>query len=233
MPRIRVSLVVAGLCLAVVAPALAESPKPLAVLSLASYDDARFNVESVGFVAESPEMPTSLSSLIRLYAQGRELTSLDASKPWGAVIQLADGKLSAYGFAPVTDPESLAWDLDEYIDSTTEVGDGVYKVVGTEPGKQLYAKVVDGWIFAADCPEALDSVPADPATLLEGANKKYDVAVRLVLKNVPADAGKEILAKLDETVGPTLRAMSCGKTVEILGKMAWHLDEVTLGWSKR
>jgi len=232
MLRCRVGWLALGLCLAMALPVLAESPKPLVILSMSGYEASECDPEAVGFVGEAPEMPVWLESMFRLYANGRDSQGLDDSRPWGAVIQHGSG-LSAYGFVPVKDAETLSWELSEYIQSQTEVGDGIYQVVGTEPGKMLYAKVTDKWIFASDCAETLESTPADPAKLLDGMNKQYDVAVRVVLKNIPSDAGEEILAKLDETLGPTLRGLSCDKTVEILGKMAVALDEVTFGWSKR
>lgn len=232
MLKSRVGWLALGLSLAMALPALAESPKPLVVLSLSGYEASECDPASVGFVAEAPDMPVWLESMFALYAKGRDSEGLDASRPWGAVIQHGS-RLSAYGFVPVSNAETLSWELSEYIQSQTEVGDGIYKVVGTEPGKTLYAKVTDKWIYASDCPETLETVAADPAGLLDGMNKQYDVAVRLVLKNVPSDAGEEILAKLDETLGPTLRALSCEQTVKILGKIAVALDEVTFGWSKR
>jgi hypothetical protein len=174
-------------------------------------------------------MPTWMSSMFRLYAEGRDVYALDKSRPWGAVVNGGD-KLTAYGFLPARDAESLSWELDEFIDSVSDVGSGIHKVVGTEAGKTLYAKEQNGWLFVADCETCLENVPADPTALLDGMDKEYDVAVRLLLKNVPADDGDKILAELDKTIGPTLRKMTSDKTVEILGKAAFALDEVTLGW---
>ncbi len=190
------------------------------------------NVAEVGFVQESPEMPVWLSSMFRLYAEGQDLQGLDRSRPWGAVIQRGDG-LSAYGFVPVSDAETLGYELNEFIASRTEVGSGVYKVQGYESGQQLFAKESQGWLFISDNPDTLASVPWNPAQEIRDMNTQYDVAVRLQLNNVPAEAGKQLLSELDERLGPTLRQMSSDQTVEILGQMAMHLDEVTLGWSKR
>ena len=179
--------------------------------------------------AKSPEMPTWLASTFKLYAEGRGVNGLDGTRPWGAVI-FGGEKLRAYAFVPVTDAESLSWELDEYIDSVTDIGGGIQKVVGTEEGAELYAMEQGGWLFVSDCEWCLENVVYDPTKLLDGMNKDYDVAVRLVLKNVPADEGHKILAKLDKVMGPTLRKMTSDETVEILGEAAFALDEVTLGW---
>jgi hypothetical protein len=170
--------------------------------------------------------------MIQLYAEGQDAGGLDRGRPWGVVVQHGD-QLTAYGFVPVTDAQWLADELYEYVESTSEVSPGVYQVRGTEPGKQLYAKESNGWLFVSDCPEGLANVPLDPTQQLDGIHKQYDVGLRLQLNHVPAKAGKKILAELDKTVGSALRQMTSDKTVNILGEVAFALDEVTLGWSVR
>ncbi len=229
----RSALLVVGLCLIVAGPAMAKSPKPLAVLSLSSHRDANFNTGSVDFVAQAEEMPTWLSSTLQLFAQGQGLPGLDASRPWGAVVQRSDSGLSGYAFIPIRDAEQLAWDLSDYIDSRSEVAYGIYKIVGTEPGKQLYVKEAGAWLFVSDCPKCLGAITGDPTRLLDGMDKQYDVALRLTLKNVPAEHGEKILAMLDKTVGTVLRKKLSGDTMNILGKTAFALDEVTFGWSEK
>jgi len=209
----------------------AKSPQPLVVLSLSSYDDVAGEIESIAKLAEAPEMPTWLSGMLKLYGEGKEAGGLDKSRPWGAVIQLGDG-LSAYGFFPVTDPETLSWELGDYIRDVEDVGDGIYKVIGEEEGKQLYALPSNGWLFIADCPDVLATVPSDPAKLLRGLNTQYDAALRFELKNVPADHGKKLLAFLDKKLGAALRKGASEQTMEIIGGAAYALDQVTLGWSE-
>ncbi len=224
---------VLSVCLIVAAPAVAEDTKPLAVLSLTSHSDANFNPSSVDFVADADEMPTWLSSTLQLFAEGRGVWGLDASRPWGAVVQRTGSALSAYAFIPVDDPEGLAWELSDYIESQTEVAYGIYRIVGTEPGKQLYAREANGWLFVSDCPKCLATVNSNPIELLDDMHKQYDVALRISVKNVPAREGDKILSTIDSTLGTVLRKKLSGQSMNILGEAAFALDEVTLGWSKK
>lgn len=209
-----------------------ENQKPLAVLALSSHNDLACDTSTIGEIGENSDMPAWLASMFRLYDEGREgVYGLDNSRPWGAVVQRGDG-LSAFGFVPVTDAEELAWELSSFIQSRTEVGAGVYKVVGTQ-GEQLYAKPVGDWLVVSDSADALATAPAAPAQLLGDMNTRYDVALRLELKNVPAEHGKKLLAMLDDKLGSTLRRVASEETMESLGKVAYGLDEVTLGWSPR
>lgn len=217
------------------ATALADSAKPLVVLSMSSYDGLVANADSVTEVANVDKMPTWMQSMIRLFAEGNQVAGIDETKPWGAVIQLKDGKLSAYGFVPVSDPETLRDELSDYIASTVEWGYGVYKVEGTETGKSLYAKPTDGgYIIVSDKSDTLNDTPDDPAKLLEGLDKQYDFAIRINTCNIPAEHGRKLLGKikenLDENYG--LTALVPEKTLQILGAAAWELDQITLGWTK-
>ena len=128
-------------------------------------------------------------------------------------------KVSAYGFVPVTDAETLGYELSEFIDDRTEVSPGIYKVEGRQAGQQLYAKESGGWLFISDSAETLASVPWDPARELGGMDGQYDVAVRLQLNNVPAEAGKKILAELDKSIGAALR--TCLRTKPSRSSARW------------
>ena len=225
-------LLSAGLLVTVSVPTLAESPKPRVILSMASYDQVKMATDDVAFVKDTPGMPTWLGSFFALYAQGRDVAGLCHKRPWGAVLQGTD-KLSAYAFVPVTDVEQLRTELASHIKSVTDVGNGVYKVEGVEEGKQIYARVANGWVFASDRAEALENVCSDPVKLIDGMDQTYDVALRLAIKNIPAEQGRKILDHLDKLLGERLRKRMSPGMVELLGKAAFELDEVTFGWSKR
>ena len=145
-------------------PLFAREHKPLVVLSLSSHDAAKSATESINCVKDMQKLPTWLSSLLALYAQGQEVSGLDKSRPWGAVVQYGE-KVAAYGFLPITSIDALASELSGYISSTTDLGDGTYHVLGTEAGKELYAKQSGDWLFVSDSAENLADVPADPTKL--------------------------------------------------------------------
>ncbi len=220
-----------GFSLSLASHVWAAPPKSLAVLSLASYDQAKFDPNSMAFVTHTPDMPTWLSGLLRLYSEGTPLAGLDHARPWGAVVQIDQG-LSAYAFVPVTDAETLLSELYEHVDSAEDIGGGMYHVVGTDKSQELYAKLVGNWLFVADSTRCLANVPDQPTSLLDGLNQKYDVALRLVTSNIPADKGQKILAQLDRWFGPALRQRTSEATVQMLGKAAQSLADVTFGWSR-
>jgi hypothetical protein len=205
--------------------------KPLVVLSLASHNAIQSDASELGDVGKAKEMPTWLGSMLKLFAEGKNASGLDASRPWGAVIQLGDD-LSAFGFVPITDAESLSWEIYSYIKETIDLGNNTYKIIGTESGKELYAKDCGQWLFVSDSPKTLESVPSDPTRLLGGLNRQYDLALRFELKNIPSEQGQEIIALLDKTLGPVLRQHASEATMDIIGEALDVLDQATLGWSE-
>ncbi|MEA1950620.1 MAG: hypothetical protein U9N87_04505, partial [Planctomycetota bacterium] len=161
---------------AAVGPALADDAKPLVVMSLADYDGLVVEASALKNLAQAEKMPAWLQSMLQLYIEGGTLTSLDSTRPWGAVVQIDDSdKLSGYCFFPVSDPEGLLIDLSEFIDGSSDVGNGIYRVDSAKDDKFLYAKVTeDGWIIAGDDADVLADAPSDPGKLIKGLNKQYD-----------------------------------------------------------
>jgi hypothetical protein len=231
MMRKGILLLSAGMVLSTTMATLADDSKPRAILSLASQDKVKMATEEVSCIKEAPGAPTWMSSFFELYARGGEVSGLSSNRPWGIVLEGTE-EFTGYAFVPVTDVEDLRYDLEQYISSTIDEGNGIYKVVGAQPGKELYARESGGWLFVSDCVKVLENVGGDPSRMIEGMDKTYDVAVRLALKSLPAKQGRQVLDGLDKTVGATLRKATSNRAVELLGEAAMKLEEVTIGWGK-
>ncbi len=225
------SVLIAALAACFLAPATVHGAKPIAVLSLTSHQALEGDTDGIGEMAKVSDLPTWLASMLKLFAEGQDASGLDASRPWGVVLQLDDG-LSAYGFVPIRDAEYLLWDLEEYIDETEEVGTDTYRVTGTEPGKQLYARVKGSWVYVADSREDLDDVAADPAALLSGLDKKYDVALCLETKNIPEKEGRALINLLGDKFGSVIRRHASEDALNFLGEALYASEQVTMGWKK-
>lgn len=221
----------AALTAGLVVPTAVEAAglKPIAVLSLTAHQDLQGNTAGIGELAKVSDLPTWLSSMLTLFAEGKDVNGLDAARPWGVVLQLGDG-LSAYGFVPVNDPEGLRWALGSYIKEMKEVGQGVYHVVGTEPGKELYARLSGDWIYVAATPKDLAYVATNPATLLGGLEKKFDAALRVETRNIPEKEGRAIINLLGEKLGSVIRQHASDQAVNFLGQALFASEQVVMGW---
>lgn len=215
--------------LGVMTPATADAAKPIAVLSLTSHQDLQGDTDGIGELAKVSDLPTWLSSMFKLFAEGQGASGLDSTRPWGVVLQLGDG-LSAYGFVPIRDAEYLLWDIEDHIKDTEDLGGGIYRVTGTEAGKQLYARVDAQWIYVAERSEDLSDVASNPAALLGGLDKKYDAALCVETKNIPEREGRAIINLLGDKFGGIIRQHASEQALNFLGEALFASEQVVMGW---
>ena len=215
-------------------PALAGDAKPLAVLSLADHNGLTVEASALTNLAETPQVPVWLESMLRLYIEGGDLISLDATRPWGAVLQIDGEDLSAYAFVPVSSAEGLLDELANHIDDPTDVGDGVYRIDSSTDDKHVFVKVTKGWIIVSDSTDVLVDAPADPGKLIEGLNKNYDFALQVNIANIPSYHGQFALETLKTQLSDqfNVEALVPEKTLDVIFKAMANLDQVTLGWSR-
>jgi hypothetical protein len=219
--------------------------KPVAVVSLGSYDKLIGNVELAGKLAGRPNLAKGLEGMLAVVTQGRGLAGLDKTRPWGVVIQTDGSKLGGYAFLPLSDFQKFKEVLQPYIQKVEDLGDGLYKVQGKGPRQVVYVKQKpSGWLLACDKSEGLAHTPDNPIELLDGLEKQYDLAVRLMLSNVPTQQRDALIAKLRERAEKdlqrrpaedeqqyTIRKMLGRMLLKAALSMVEDLDTVTLGWS--
>ena len=115
---------------------------------------------------------------------------------------------------------------------------------GGDDRTTAFVKLQGNWAFVAPSPEMLANVPADPTTLLAGLEKKYDLAVRASVKNVPpmfrqmATAQMQIGAQMGMQQLPdesdeeyAVRAKVAREMVDQVVTLINELDDVLLGWT--
>jgi len=162
---------------------LAQGPTPIAVISISGYDELRGDLEMIGKLGGTPELAKMVEGLIAMGTGGRGLAGLDKAKPLGAVVYIDGDDFPVIGFIPVTNLKSLLQALSAPLGEAKDAGDGVYEIrAGENP---LYVKEKGGWAFIAPEKELLDKAPADPMKLLAGQEKKYDLAARISMKDLP------------------------------------------------
>ncbi len=156
--------------------------KPAAVVSIASYDTLLKDVDFVGQLADMPDASKGVEGLLAFVTQGKGLQGLDKTKPLGVAVYLPGGNPTVVAFVPVTDLKSLLALTQQPIQES----DGVFQY--TSPfGVALYAQQKGGWAIISQNKDALGTAPADPSTLLDGLDKKYALAIRANIQNIPAE----------------------------------------------
>jgi len=221
-------------------PASAAAPKPVAVVSVAAYDELKGDLEMVGRIIDDPTLATRMEGLLKFFTKDKGLEGLDKTKPLGAAIFLDGEKPSGYAFLPVSDFDQLLDVLKPYLGEVKDLGDGLYEVSGK--GKPACLKVQDGWVFVSDRREMLCDVPDDPAKLLAGLHRRFDLGIRINATNVPDAVRQKLLGRMERDLAKELErkpdeddveyALRKGVTKKFLGALATginDLDQVTLG----
>ncbi len=220
--------------------ASAQEAKPVAVISITSYDTLVADVKFVGQLAETPDLDKALEGLIAFGTKGQGLKGLDKSKPLGAAVYFEGGMPSATVFVPTSDLKGL---LTTVLPAPPEEKDGVMEI-SPPNGQTVYAVQKGAWAFISNNKESLKATPADPTTLLDGLDKNYAVAVRFNIHNIPEETrnmGVQIfkstleasLAKKegeDETTFE-LRKKFAENQMKQIETFAKDLDAFTMGWA--
>lgn len=246
MNRLLRSLSVFGLALAgtllPLASMLAQdsSPdKPVAVVSVASYDQLMKDLSYLTAASGRPEVGNIIQFVSEPFAR-----HMDTERPAGVLFTIADGDPKGVGFLPIPDFDELLKVVREKFGAEVEeLDNGIMRVTLSQ---NVYIKQQGEWVFFTDAVRNLNQLPADPSSYLDGLDSKYDVSIRLMVQNIPEDlrdlALKQIKAGLEMQLDPALGG-GIGELDEDLARklqknwlesitmLIHETDELTMGWA--
>ncbi len=176
-----------GLVLALAPSAMAQAPaepaKPIAVVGLTSYDELMQDADYLGGLLGQPGASQMAEMMLQQMTMGKGLAGLDKSRPLGVIVQ-ASGMAPSFGIClPVSDQAALLGVAGGFGAQTQDMGNGVTQV--TMMGQDGYAKNTGTWTLLSMAPDALESLPADPGTVLGPLTTEYDLAFQVNVQNLP------------------------------------------------
>ncbi len=246
MKKIIHSMFSAALVLSALAMALSLSTaaelKPVVAVSFSGYSELMADVEAFGKLSGRPELSKTLEGMLAMVTQGQGLTGLDQKQPLGAVI-LSDGseEFTTYGFVPVSDLKQLMGLMkNPMTNEAPKVDNGVYEIpLGME---SIYVTQKGKWAYVAQKKETFQTVADDPTALLGDLPKKYLLAVRATVKNIPEPvrqkgiAGIQMLMQMAMMRTPgesdaqyATRTAMMKQNIDQIEILSKELDEVMLG----
>lgn len=221
----------------------ADERKPVVVVSFSGYDRLLGDIDVIGRLSDIPHMSQGVEMLLQLLTQGKGLAGLDKTRPWGVVL-LTDGEqFTPYGFLPVTDLKQLV----EVAKSNPQLADmimlddGVYEI--ETGGPPIYAKQKGKWAVLTHEKEHLANAPTDPLKLFNELPDKYNLAVRVLINNLPDQFREQLLAQLQAVVqvgmaqmpnedeaGHNARVVAIKQTLDQIVMLVNEAEDFTLGW---
>jgi hypothetical protein len=216
-----------------------QEAKPVITVAFSGYEELISDLNFVGNLAGSPQLGANLEMATLLATGGRELKSLDRSKPWGGVVYADGPQFRGLAFVPLADLEELKGILETNAVEMEEV-DGC--LAASVNGQNVYLKSEGGWIFVSGKSANLENLPEDPAAALGGLQESYNLALRLDVQNVPQEMRDMLLSLLEMGMqgGMTqmpgesgqqyaLRTKMASQTLEQLKRAVNELDAIQLG----
>jgi len=159
--------------------AQAQELKPVAVVAIASVEEM---LADIGYITTTAGMEDA-GKTARLF--GSALTAgIDKKRPAGMYVIPKDGDFHAIAFIPVSNLKQLLEIHKEYVGEPRDAGDGILEI-GMD--RTAFVKEQGGWAFIAESSEHLTGLPKDPAALLGDLAKKYNIAGKVLVQNVPQE----------------------------------------------
>jgi hypothetical protein len=183
-------LVALVLLAAPAAPALAQTFKPVAVVSIASIKET---LADVGYITKTAGMEDAGKSAS--FFASALTTGIDKEKPLGLYVVPKAGDFHAVAFIPL-EPNGLSTILKvhkEQVGEPKDAGNGILEI-GTD--RTAFVREQGSWAFIAESKEHLANLPPDPAALLAALPTKYNIAGKLMIQNIPEDLRKMAISEI-------------------------------------
>jgi hypothetical protein len=173
------ALMLVALCSAPLTTAKAQTLKPVAVVSVASIKE---NLADIAYVTRTAGMP-DYGDTAKFFA-GALTAGIDKERPIGMYVVPQGGEFHGIAFIPL-EPNGLQTILKvhkEQLGEPKDAGNGILEIGNT---KTVFVKEQGGWAFVAEGKEYLTGLPQDPMALLGNLPKKFNVAGKLMVQNIP------------------------------------------------
>ncbi|MBL9162000.1 MAG: hypothetical protein JNL18_04575 [Planctomycetaceae bacterium] len=162
----------------------AGEAKPVAVVAFAGYDELMKDLNFVGELGDHQGASDMIEQFVQMFTQGKGLAGFDKTKPIGAIIQ-TDGQMPSGAIClPVSDVNALLDVAKGFGVTVTDMGDGVSQI-RTPQGAGAFLKKSGNWALLSMAPTMFEGLPEDPADAFAPLVKQYDVAVNVLVKNLP------------------------------------------------
>ncbi len=187
--------------------AAAELGKPVAVVSIASFDRLMKDMNYLTKASGRSDVGQMLQFMAFSFAQ-----DLDRDRPAGVLVSLGEGQPAGVGFVPIPDLDKFLKSMEEKFSAGVEdLGNGVKKL---EIGQGAYIRYRDGWLFFTDDPANLKQLPDDPVAALDGLNKEYSIAMRFYIQNIPIELRQMAIDQIESGIELGMQPGALGDDVE-------------------
>ena len=134
--------------------------QPAGVVTVAPYETVSRALETIGTLADQPDLPQALEFMIAEATDGRGLAGLDQQRPLGGIFMVGEETFHVVGYVPVDDMAAFLETLEAASGGAVEdTGEGVYELEAD--AQTLVIREANGWALISDDREALGAARYD------------------------------------------------------------------------
>lgn len=188
-PKLWAPALALALLAAPLAAVWAQTVKPVAVVSIASVKENLADVAYLSGIAGMADAGKSAMFFGNAFTAG-----IDKTRPIGLYVVPEAGDFHGVAFVPVSDLKVLLEVHKETIGTPKDVGNNILEIGAM--GRTAFIKEQAGWAFVAESKEHLAGLPQDPVALLGDLPKKYNVAGKILVQNIPQELRRMAIDEL-------------------------------------
>ena len=158
--------------------------KPVAVLSIASYDRLMTDIAFIGNLTGNPDLDKNLEGMIQLFTQGQGLAGLDRKRPLGVTLTTDGLQFQPLVVLPVTNLKQLLEALAGLVGEAARRRRRRVRARRVQPEDLRQGEATTGPICRSR-PKRWPNCRKTGGKLFAGLDKSYDIAGRLHVQNVP------------------------------------------------
>ena len=184
--------------------------QPGVVISLTNVEEHISDIEHLMEAAGVGQ----LAGLVRM-TTGEYLRGIDVDKPIGALLFFDEDnpeEPDVMSFLPVTDFEDVLDTLAPFVD-IDEDGDDF--ILTAADGTEITTRVTDGYAFMVMDKEMLETLPENPAEMLEDLPKEYNVAARVFGQNIPEGLRQQAIDLIKAGAESEMRNLGDGPEADL------------------
>ena len=189
-----------------------NATEPVIVVTLGSVDKLMQDVNYITSVVGQAQAGGMFAMIAGTFTQG-----VDTTQPIAVIVPLVDGAPQPIALVPTADVKAVLKRLEAQTGPADELDDGTLVIaVGAST---VFIRQTGNWAVLAPKRDLLALAPADPTTLFKGMGNDFDIAVRLKMQQVPADARGMLTAQIRQGFEQAMAQQNDGDT-EAARKMA-------------
>ncbi|MEM9646584.1 MAG: hypothetical protein AAF989_16450 [Planctomycetota bacterium] len=205
--------------------------EPVLVATIGSVSKLQKDVSYLAAAVGQPGAGGMFAGMSAMFTNG-----VDPSRPIGIIVPIVEQSPEPIVLIPTDDVEILLKTLEGQTGGFDKLDDGT--MVISVAGTVIYVKQAGTWAVVTRSRDLIKMAPSNPEKYFDGMGNDYDLAFRLNMQLVPANARAMLIAQMRQGFEQAMArnddneaAAYAESTIEQLEMLINQTDELFFGWN--